>query len=70
MDETITRSAGAAHGQEMPPSQMEAVICSLRRQPRQRTTLYATASEERYRASFGQWRRAACEVPQTLPLTS
>ncbi|MGP0095152.1 MAG: 5-amino-6-(D-ribitylamino)uracil--L-tyrosine 4-hydroxyphenyl transferase CofH [Xanthobacteraceae bacterium] len=65
MDETITRSAGATHGQEMPPSQMEAVIRSLRRQPRQRTTLYAIASEERYRASFGQWRHAAYQGHKT-----
>jgi FO synthase len=69
MDETITRSAGATHGQEMPPSQMEAVIRALRRQPRQRTTLYAPASEERYRASFGPWRGAPGDVRQTLPLT-
>ena len=36
----------------------------------QRTTLYATASEERYRASFGQWRRATVDADaQTLSLT-
>jgi len=52
MDETITRSAGASHGQEMTPMQMEAAIRSLGRVPRQRTTLYDTAPEDRYRASF------------------
>jgi FO synthase len=52
MDETITRSAGAIHGQEMTPAAMEAIIHSLGRLPRQRTTLYATACAERYRASF------------------
>ena len=49
MDETITRSAGAVHGQEMTPSTMEAIIRSIGRVPRQRTTLYGTAPEERYR---------------------
>src|SRR5437660_10905892 len=53
MDETITRSAGASHGQEMTPSEMEDTIRSLGRMPRQRNTVYAPVTEERYRASFG-----------------
>jgi FO synthase len=52
MDESITRAAGASHGQEMTPAQMEAVISSLGRRPRQRNTLYQTVPAERYRASF------------------
>jgi FO synthase len=52
MDETITRSAGAVHGQEMTPAAMEAIIRSLGRVPRQRTTLYENAPAERYLASF------------------
>jgi FO synthase len=52
MDESITRAAGASHGQEMTPAQMEAVILSLGRRPRQRNTLYQAVPEERYRASF------------------
>jgi FO synthase len=52
MDETITRSAGAVHGQEMTPAAMEAAIRSLGRVPRQRTTLYGNAPAERYLASF------------------
>jgi FO synthase len=52
MDETITRSAGAVHGQEMTPATMEATIRSLGRVPRQRTTLYQDAPAERYLASF------------------
>jgi FO synthase len=52
MDETITRSAGAVHGQEMTPSTMESTIRSIGRMPRQRTTTYGQAPEERYRASF------------------
>jgi FO synthase len=53
MNESITRAAGAVHGQEMPPESMEALIRSLGRAPRQRTTLYADASAERRAASFG-----------------
>jgi FO synthase len=52
MDESITRAAGASHGQEMTPAQMEDVIFSLGRTPRQRNTLYQTVPQERYRASF------------------
>ncbi|HEU4356926.1 MAG TPA: 5-amino-6-(D-ribitylamino)uracil--L-tyrosine 4-hydroxyphenyl transferase CofH [Xanthobacteraceae bacterium] len=52
MDETITRSAGATHGQEMAPAEMERIIRSLGRIPRQRDTLYRTVPPERYRASF------------------
>jgi len=52
MDETITRSAGAAHGREMTPGTLERIIRSIGRVPRQRSTLYADVPEERYRASF------------------
>jgi FO synthase len=58
MDETITRSAGASHGQEMTPAQMEEIIRSLGRAPRQRDTLYGTAPQDRYRASFATRQRA------------
>jgi FO synthase len=53
MNESITRAAGAVHGQEMPPENMEALIRSLGRAPRQRTTLYADAPPARKAASFG-----------------
>jgi len=52
MNESITRAAGAVHGQEMPPESMEEVIRSLGRQPRQRTTLYGDAPAARRAASF------------------
>ena len=52
MDETITRSAGASHGQEMLPKTMEEMICSVGRVPRQRTTTYGDAPAERLRQSF------------------
>jgi FO synthase len=53
MNESISRSAGAAFGQEMPPERMEELIRSAGRMPRQRTTLYGAVPEERVRASFG-----------------
>jgi FO synthase len=53
MNESISRSAGAAFGQEMPPERMEELIRSAGRVPRQRTTLYGEPAEERVRASFG-----------------
>ncbi|HEU4448475.1 MAG TPA: 5-amino-6-(D-ribitylamino)uracil--L-tyrosine 4-hydroxyphenyl transferase CofH, partial [Gaiellaceae bacterium] len=53
MNESISRAAGAAHGQEMPPERMEAAIRALGRAPRQRTTLYGAVDPERARLSFG-----------------
>ena len=52
MNESITRAAGAAHGQEMPPEVMERIIRDLGRTAWQRTTLYQAAPPERQRASF------------------
>ena len=53
MNESISRAAGARHGQEMAPERMEALIRSLGRVPRQRTTLYGDAPPERRAAAFG-----------------
>src|SRR6266542_1235635 len=53
MNESISRAAGAAHGQELPPESMEELIRAAGRTPRQRTTFYADAPEERRHASFG-----------------
>jgi FO synthase len=47
MNESISRAAGAAHGQELPPERMEELICRLGRKPMQRTTLYKPAAAER-----------------------
>lgn len=47
MEESISRAAGASHGQEMSPRALEAVARALGRPPRQRTTLYADADAER-----------------------
>jgi FO synthase len=41
MNESITRAAGGAHGQEMDAVTLECAIRSIGREPRQRTTLYA-----------------------------
>jgi FO synthase len=53
MNESISRSAGAKHGQELTPESMEELIRACDRVPRQRTTLYADAPEARVQASFG-----------------
>jgi len=43
MNESITRAAGARHGQEMKPETLEKTILACRRQPLQRNTLYQNA---------------------------
>jgi FO synthase len=43
MNESISRAAGTAHGQELPPAAIEALIRSASRTPLQRTTLYRNA---------------------------
>jgi FO synthase len=52
MNESISRSAGAEHGQEFPPGRMEELIRAAGRVPRQRTTLYGEVAAERKLASF------------------
>jgi FO synthase len=52
MNESISRAAGAAFGQEFPPEQMEELIRSIGRKPVQRTTTYGLAPEDRQIASF------------------
>jgi FO synthase len=63
MNESISRAAGAAHGQELDPAAMEALIVSLKRRPSQRTTLYAEAPEGRRLA--GRAAAALAPVVQT-----
>ncbi len=50
MNESITRAAGAAHGEETSPEEMEAMIQDCERSAFQRTTLYRPATGERIRA--------------------
>ena len=40
MNESITSSAGAEHGQELAPSEVKKIILSINRLPKQRNTLY------------------------------
>ena len=51
MNESISRAAGAAHGQEFGPAEMRTFILGLGRKPRQRTTLYEDVDGERIIAS-------------------
>jgi FO synthase len=50
MDESISRSAGASHGQEMNPAEMEATIVAAGRIPRQRTTTYGNVARREWLA--------------------
>jgi FO synthase len=52
MNESISRAAGASHGQELPPERMDAVIEGLGRTPRHRTTLYRTPPPDRIAAAY------------------
>jgi FO synthase len=47
MNESISRAAGASHGQEFDPQHMEDLIREVGREPMQRTTLYRTVDAER-----------------------
>jgi FO synthase len=60
MNESISRAAGASHGQEMPPEAMQRVIREIGRTPRQRDTLYKEVSPERT--------TAASVAPTLLPV--
>ena len=53
MNESITRAAGASHGQETSPERMIAMIEAAGRKPRQRTTAYGEVALERIEASRG-----------------
>ncbi len=66
MNESITRAAGAAHGQELGPLEMDELISSIGRQPRQRTTLYAQPPQEQ----VAKGRAAAPVAPIKLELRS
>lgn len=48
MNESISRAAGASHGQEMTPKNLEAVILSVGRLPVQRNTLYEPVTPRDY----------------------
>lgn len=52
MNESITRAAGATHGQELPPEAMDALIRNCGRSPSQRTTLYGAVDPAQMAASY------------------
>jgi len=52
MNESISRAAGAAFGQELPPERMDALIESIGRRPLHRTTLYGAPTDERVAAGY------------------
>jgi len=66
MNETITRAAGATHGQEFNPQVMEALIRSVGRIPRQRVTTYGDAPAERQRVA---WQPAPLQQVVNTPCT-
>lgn len=53
MNESITRAAGATHGQENAPENLDRMIRHAGRIPLQRTTLYGAVDPERIEASYG-----------------
>lgn len=63
MYESITRSAGASHGQEMTPLMLETIAQANGRTPRQRTTVYGAVSGEcRDAAEFRQNLHGAADL--------
>ncbi len=64
MNESISRAAGASHGQELPPLAMEKLISKAGRTAQQRTTLYTTVPEERRAA--GRHPAALSETEQVI----
>ena len=48
MNESISRAAGAGHGQEMTPQEFDATIASIGRIPVQRNTLYGAVTRRDY----------------------
>ncbi|WP_168605734.1 5-amino-6-(D-ribitylamino)uracil--L-tyrosine 4-hydroxyphenyl transferase CofH [Novosphingobium sp. SG707] len=65
MNESISRAAGAAHGQEMPPEAMEALIRSIGRVPVQRSTAYGAVAQETHQRGLNA--EALTPMIQTPP---
>jgi FO synthase len=61
MNESISRAAGASHGQEMVPSEMQSLIQSIGRTPMQRRTDYSLISDT---SSHSSRRGPACRMGQ------
>jgi FO synthase len=67
MNESISRAAGATHGQELGPRQMQQLIAELGRPCRQRTTLYGNANVDQIERASGA---APLVNPYNAPLSS
>ena len=67
MNESISRAAGTEHGQELSPERMDALIASLGRTSRQRTTLYRGVPAERRAASYGAAELAPLAAADAVP---
>jgi FO synthase len=67
MNESITRSAGAVHGQEMTAKELSCLIQACGRLPRQRTTVYGTPPAERLAATARRAPRFALQPVSNLP---
>jgi FO synthase len=52
MNESISRAAGADHGQELAPEKMDSLIESIARVPKHRTTLYGDPPEDRVAVAY------------------
>lgn len=52
MNESISRAAGAGHGQELNPREMNDLITACGRMPRQRNTVYGRVSNERVKSGL------------------
>jgi FO synthase len=65
MNESISRAAGASHGQEMVPSEMQSLIHSIGRTPIQRRTDYSLISDT---TSHSSRRDPTCRMGQAGPI--
>lgn len=63
MNESISRAAGAAFGQELSPAVMRGLLTELGRIPKQRTTLYGNASAERAARALAAAPLSAVNLP-------
>jgi FO synthase len=68
MNESISRAAGASHGQGMDPASMEGLIRSCGRSPAQRTTTYGVVPEEQRAKSFTAQALAPIELTPFRPV--
>jgi FO synthase len=53
MNESITRAAGATHGQENSPENLDAMITAAQRTPQHRSTLYSAVDAAHIQRSYG-----------------